>query len=56
VSTLAPVPWRADTESFALLAWTALVPVLLAVAAAALAVPVLRARAAEHPAPAVPVG
>jgi hypothetical protein len=53
---LLPVLLVAGTVPFALLAWTALVPVLLAVAAAALAVPVLRARAAEHPAPAVPVG
>ncbi|HEY7103728.1 MAG TPA: hypothetical protein VH573_18975 [Mycobacteriales bacterium] len=48
-----PVLLVAGTVPFAALAWTALVPVLLAVAAAALAVPVLRARVGEHP---VPVG
>ena len=44
-----PVLLVVGTVPFTLLAWTALVPVLLAVAAAALAVPVLRARVVEHP-------
>jgi hypothetical protein len=44
----------AGTVPFAVLAWTALVPVLLAVAAVALAVPVVRATA--HTSRAVPVG
>lgn len=46
----------AGTVPFAVLAWTALVPVLLAVAAVALAVPVVRAGATAHTSRAVPVG
>ena len=51
-----PVLLVAGTVPFAALAWTALVPVLLALAAAALAVPVLRARVVERPVRSVPVG